>query len=55
MTSGDQKSSLIFDIITSLLCMFELNNVMERERKREKGEREGERERDFKYLSILPS
>ena len=50
MTSGDQKSSLIFDIITSLLCMFVLYNIkkMERERMRE-------RETDFKYLSILPS
>ena len=46
MTSGDQKSSLIFDIITLLLCMFELNNVMERERKRERGrERRRKRER----------
>ena len=44
MTSGDQKSSVIFDIITSLLCMFELYNVMEREKERE-GERERERER----------
>ena len=46
MTSGDQKSSLIFDIITSLLCMFELYNVMERERKREE-EREKEKEREI--------